>query len=217
MPWYSCLRARLWCWSKWVWIPVTLLRSLSGKGMNSLTFQIWVPYYPYHFFTRIALALYNPGKLICHEPKKPKQSVNVKVCVSTGIVFQIELCLLHRSLPSGRCGRNFRPEHQLARIRSFSNWPACETDAFLGGSRARQKEVSTWILLNWFDLNHHFRGVFPFLEQLRVNLFCFSFQVGECVVGECKLVFTLNTCAIKIYIFISTRLVSLVFGPSCCC
>ena len=27
--------------------------------------------------------------------------------------------------------------------------------------------------------------------------FCFSFHVGECIVGECKLVFTLNTCANK--------------------
>ena len=41
--------------------------------------------------------------------------------------------------------------------------------------------------------------------------------VGESIDGECKLVFALNTCAIKIYIFISTRLVSLMFGTSCCC
>ena len=73
---------------------------------------------------------------------------------------------------------------------------------FLCGSLARQKEVSSWILLNWFNLNHPFRGVFPFLEHLWVHLFCFNFPVGECIVGECivgecVLVFTLNTCANK--------------------
>ena len=70
-------------------------------------------------------------------------TVNVRVCISSGIVFQIELCLPHRWLQDERCGRNFRPEHQLARIWSFSNRLACETDVFLCGSLARQKEVST--------------------------------------------------------------------------
>ena len=31
-----------------------------------------------------------------------------------------------------------------------------------------------------------------------MHLFCFSFQVGECIVGECvRLFFTLNTCTNK--------------------
>ena len=120
--------------------------------------------------------------------------VNVRVCVSAGIVFLIEFCLPHWSLPGGRCRRDFRLEHRLARIRPFSNQLACETDVFLRGSLARQKEVSMWILLNWFDLNHHFHGVFPLLEHLRVHLFCFSFHVEECIIGQCTH-FTPNTCA----------------------
>ena len=85
------------------------------------------------------------------------------------------------------------------------------------GSLARQKEVSPWILLmNWFDLNHHFRGVFLLLEHLWVHLFCFSFHVEECIIGE-RMHFRPNTCAIKIYNFISTRLASLIFDSSCCC
>ena len=61
------------------------------------------------------------------------------------------------------------------------------------------------------------------LEHLRVHLFCFSFHVGECIVGECvvgecvHLFLRWTRAQIKIYYFISTRLVSLIFGPSCCC
>ena len=66
--------------------------------------------------------------------------------------------------------------------------------------------------LDWFDLIYHFRGVFPFFELLWVHLFCFSFHVGECM-----LVLRWTRAQIKIYIFISSRLVSLIFGPICCC
>ena len=110
--------------------------------------------------------------------------------------FLIEFCLLRRSLPGGRCMRDFRLKHRLGRIRPFSNRLACETDVFLRGSLARQKEVSTWILLNWFDLNHHFRGVFPLLEHLWVHLFCFSFPVEDCIIGQ-RTHFTPNACANK--------------------
>ena len=65
--------------------------------------------------------------------------------------------------------------------------------------------------LDWLDLNH-FRGKFPFLEHLWEHLFCFSFPVEECLLALCW-----TRAQIKIYIFISSRLVSLIFGPSCCC
>ena len=74
--------------------------------------------------------------------------------------------------------------------RRFSLWVSSKAQ--------RGKQVDS---LDWFDLNHHFRGVFPFLEHLWVHLFCFSFHVGECM-----LALRWTRAQIKIYIFISSRL-----------
>ena len=70
---------------------------------------------------------------------------------------------------------------------------------FFCGSLARQREVITWILLNWFNLNHHLCAVFPFLEHF-VSVFTL----------ETVCLFLCWTHAkIKIYIFISMRLKSM--------
>ena len=55
---------------------------------------------------------------------------------------------------------------------------SCETDVLLCGLLARQKEVSTWILLNWFDLNHHFRGV-SFFGTFMSAFVLFQFSRGR--------------------------------------
>ena len=117
-------------------------------------------------------------------------SVNVVVRVSTGIVF-LDRTLLPAPVASGWKVLEELTAWTPAGANSvFFKRTGMRDRRFFCGSLARQKEVSTWILLNWFDLNHHFCGVFPFWGHLRVYLFCFSFHVGECM-----LVFTLNTCA----------------------
>ena len=92
----------------------------------------------------------------------------------------------------------------------FLKLPACETDVFLCGSLARQKKKKGKHVdcLVWFDLNYHFRGVFPLLEHLWVHLFRFTFHVEECMLA------LRWTCAqIQIYIFISSRLMFFDFWP----
>ena len=138
--------------------------------------------------------------------------MNVGVCVSTGIVF------LDWTLPPVPVASvwKVREEHPA--------WmPAGPNSVFFKLTGMRDWRFSLWVTskakrskhvdsLDWLDLNHHFCGVFLFLEHLWVHLFCFSFHVGEC-----KLALRWTRRKIKIYIFISSRFVSLIFGPSCCC
>ena len=124
-------------------------------------------------------------------------TVNVRVCISAGIV--LDWNLPPAPVTSGWKVREGLLAWTLAGANSafFKSTGMRDWRFSCRRSLARQKkEVSTWILLNWFDLNHHFRGVFPLLEHLRVHLFCFSFHVEECIIGQ-RTHFTPNTCANK--------------------
>ena len=51
-----------------------------------------------------------------------------------------------------------------------------------------------WREFGFFQIDRHARLTFFFVGHLQGKK---SFHVGECIVGECVLVFTQNTCANK--------------------
>ena len=60
----------------------------------------------------------------------------------------------------------------------------------------RGKQVNSLELIRFKIITFVACLLFFFLEHLRVHLFCFSFHVEECIIGE-RTHFTPNTCANK--------------------